>query len=306
MAQSPRAVMMVSPDHFRYNHETAYSNAFQKDSLLCEGQHVHEKAITEFNNLVNLLRGHGIQVFVFPSPKGKETPDAVFPNNWVSFHEDGKVILYPMLTPNRRLERRIEIIEELKKSFFVSDIIDLTAEEKNGRILEGTGSIVFDRQNMMAYANTSARTDKHLFYDVVESMGYEGIHFRATDENGKDIYHTNVIMTIGDGYAVVCKEAIHHDDAGEIINTLKSGALEVVEISFAQMNSFAGNMIELRNRSGEKFLLMSTQAFNSLSEEQKATLSRFGQLIHADISTIETIGGGSVRCMIAGIHLPRK
>ena len=306
MAQSPSSVIMVSPDHFRFNHETAPTNAFQNQELLCEGQHIHEKALNEFRSLVDLLRENGVDVHVFSSPKDNATPDAVFPNNWISFHEDGRVFLYPMLTPNRRLERRMEIIDEVRKQFFITEIVDLTFEENNDRILEGTGSIVFDRHNMLAYGNASARTNKHLFYDVVEMLGYEGIFFRATDRLGKNIYHTNVLLTIGDGYAVVCKEVIDSTQAAEVINSLKASGLDVIEISYEQLEQFAGNMISLQSHKHEKLLLMSTAAFNILSETQKNLLSSHARILHSDVGTIEKIGGGSVRCMIAGIHLPKK
>jgi len=306
MAQSPSSVIMVSPDHFRFNHETAPTNAFQNQDLLCEGQHIHEKAMSEFRKLVDLLRENGVDVHVFSSPKDKTTPDAVFSNNWISFHEDGRVFLYPMLTPNRREERRMEIIDEVKKNFFISEIVDLTHEENDDRILEGTGSIVFDRHNMVAYANASARTNKNLFYDVVEMLGYEGIFFRASDKLGKSIYHTNVLLAVGDGYAVICKEVIDSTQAAEVINSLLASGLDVIEIDYAQMEKFAGNMMSLQNKKNEKLVLMSTAAFNSLNDTQKSRISSHSRIIHSDINTIEKIGGGSVRCMITGIHLPRK
>ena len=306
MSQSPFSVMMVSPDHFGFNPETAATNAFQKESLLCESHHTKEMALAEFNNLVDLLRNHGIEVLVFPSPKGSQSPDAVFPNNWISFHEDGKVIVYPLLTQNRRSERRTEIIDELKKQFFISEVIDLSGEEKEGRILEGTGSIVFDRMNMVAYANASARTNKHLFYDVSEMMGYEAIFFKATDNKGLNIYHTNVLLTIGEGFAVVCREVIDRAWAPEVINTLHGSGLEVIEITIDQMHHFAGNMIQVQNRAGKKYLVMSKAAFDILTENQKNRLSKYVDLIYSDIHTIESVGGGSARCMIAAIHLPRK
>lgn len=306
MAQSPSSVIMVSPDHFRFNHETAPTNAFQNQDLLCEGQHIHEKAMEEFRKLVELLRENGVEVHVFSSPKDKATPDAVFPNNWVSFHEDGRAFLYPMLTPNRREERRMEIIETIKKHFFISEIVDLTHEEKEGRILEGTGSIVFDRLNMVAYANASARTNKNLFYDVVEMLGYEGIFFKASDKLGKSIYHTNVILTIGDGFAVVCKEVIDSIQAAEVINSLEACGLDVIEISYEQVKKFAGNMISLQNKKNEKMVLMSTAAYQSLSDVQRSRIASHARILNSDITTIEKVGGGSVRCMIAGIHLPRK
>ncbi|MCK5103385.1 MAG: amidinotransferase [Cyclobacteriaceae bacterium] len=297
---------MVRPDQFGYNTETAKSNTFQKKRLICENHNCRKEALAEFESFVELLRKHQIEVLVFNSPAEKEAPDAVFPNNWISFHEDGKVILYPMLTKNRRIERRTEIVDELGKSFEIKKIIDLSSEELKGRILEGTGSIVFDHINKFAYANESARTNKHLFYDVCQLLGYQGIFFKAVDENGMDIYHTNVLMTIGEGYAVVCKEAIDEPDRGFVINNLQASGLEVIEISFDQMNHFAGNMIQLKSKDGKNYLVMSQAAFEILTEAQLNQLSNYVEFIHSDIHTIESVGGGSARCMIAGIHLERK
>jgi hypothetical protein len=193
-----------------------------------------------------------------------------------------------------------------QKNTNVTKVIDLTGEEHHGRILEGTGSIVFDHVNKIAYANQSARTESSLFYDVCGLLDYTGVFFKATDRQGMDIYHTNVLMTIGTGYAVICKEAIDRDDASEVINYLEGSGLEVVEISYNQMNSFAGNMIELQNRKGDLLLVMSQTAFQSLSKLQKDRLTSYAELVYSDISTIESVGGGSARCMIAGIHLPVK
>ncbi len=302
MKQAPSSILMIRPDHFGFNHETAASNAFQKSDLLCDKHKVLHAALHEFESFVALLKNHGVDVRVFPSPDKVEAPDAVFPNNWISFHEDGRVILYPMLTENRRIERRPEIVEDLTKSFLINNIIDLSKEEKQGRILEGTGSIVFDHVHQVAYANKSPRTNRQLFYDVCALLDYEGIFFTAVDEKGKDIYHTNVMMTIGDGFAIICTECIDKVDRDSVMNNLLASGLEIIEINCHQMNNFAGNMIQLQSNAGENLLVMSQNAFEVLSEDQKNRLNRYAQLIHADIHTIESIGGGSVRCMIAGIH----
>lgn len=306
MSHSPSSIFMVRPDHFGYNTETAKSNTFQKKGLICENYNCRKEALAEFDSFVELLRKHQIEVFVFNSPTEKEAPDAVFPNNWISFHEDGKVFLYPMLTKNRRIERRKEIVDELGKSFKIKKIIDLSSEELSGRFLEGTGSIVFDHINKCAYANESARTNKHLFYDVCEMLGYQGIFFRAVDGNRLDIYHTNVLMTIGEGYVVVCKEAIDELNRGALLKNLRAGRLEVIEISYDQMNHFAGNMIQLKSKDKKNYLVMSQSAFEILTETQKEKLSKYVDFIYSDIHTIESVGGGSARCMIAGIHLERK
>lgn len=305
MKQAPSSIFMVRPTHFGFNHETAGSNAFQKE-LICDQHKVQQTANAEFDNFVNQLRVNKIEVFVFDPPTGEITPDAVFPNNWISFHEDGKVILYPMLTKNRRIERNIEVVDELSKRFVINQIIDISSEENNGRILEGTGSIIFDPKNKVAYANESARTNKNLFYDICHELGYDEVFFKATDKNGVDIYHTNVMMMIGDGYAVICKEAIDKADAPKVINSLQCGGLQIIDISYKQLSQFAGNMIQVQNTTGENFLVMSDTAFQSLNSDQKKVLSKYVRFIHADLKTIETVGGGSARCMIAGIHLMKK
>lgn len=306
MSQAPSSILMVGPNHFGYNQETAQSNVFQKKILICDNHNITKDAIREFENFVNLLRKHQIDVRVFDPPKDKQAPDAVFPNNWISFHEDGTVILYPMLTKNRRIERRPEIVDELSNDFLVNEIIDLTSEEQNGKILEGTGSIVFDHINKIAYANESARTNKNLFYDVCLQLGYEGVFFKAVDEQGADIYHTNVLLTIGDGFAVICKECIDKADVSTVINSLQASRLEVLEISYDQMHHFVGNMIQVQSKGGKNYLVMSDSALKYLYEDQIDILSKYGDFIHVDVKTIESIGGGSARCMIAGIHLKRK
>lgn len=306
MKQTPSSIFMVRPDHFGYNKETAPSNAFQNDILLCDHHKITQDAIKEFEGFVELLKEHQIDVYIFDAPKEQHAPDAVFTNNWISCHENGKVILYPMLTENRRIERRIEIVDELSKDFYVDEIIDLSQEELDGRILEGTGSIIFDHINKVAYANVSARTNRNLFYDVCQELDYEGVFFKAVDEGGTDIYHTNVLMTIGNGFVVLCKESIDKEDVGMVINSLQAGGLEIIDITYDQMNHFAGNMMQLQNKFGQDYLVMSDAAFTSLREDQKQCLAKYVDFIHADIGIIETVGGGSARCMIAGIHLNRK
>ncbi|MCG8308808.1 MAG: arginine deiminase-related protein [Cytophagales bacterium] len=306
MKQAPSSVFMVRPQHFGYNPETAASNAFQKKILLCDHHKITQNALIEFDAFADQLKRHLIDVHVFDSPKNHKAPDAVFPNNWISFHEDGKIVLYPMLTKNRRIERRQEIIEALSGKFIVKEVIDISGSESEGKILEGTGSIVFDHKNRIAYANASARTDRNLFYDVCQQLGYEGVFFKAVDERGLDIYHTNVMMTIGDGFAVICKASIDQDDVAKVINSLQAGGLEVIDISYRQLNHFAGNMIQLENTNHENFLVMSNSAFSVLEKGQIDRLSKYVNFVHPEINTIETVGGGSARCMIAGIHLQER
>lgn len=306
MTQAPSSVFMVRPDHFGFNTETAKSNAFQHETLLCENHNCRKEAQREFEEFVNKLKKHHIDVKVFDSPKDHQAPDAVFPNNWISFHADGKVIIYPMLTPNRRIERRQGIIDEIGLAFEIKEIMDISHEEDNGRILEGTGSIIFDHINKTAYANESPRTNKELFFEVCQKLGYEGVFFKAVDEHGQDIYHTNVLMTIGDGFAIVCKESMVASDQDKVIRSLFDGGLEIIDISYEQMRNFAGNMIQLTSKLGHNYLVMSHAAFTILTTSQKEALSNYADFIFSDLHTIETVGGGSARCMLAGIHLLRK
>ncbi len=296
---------MVRPEHFGYNEETAASNAFQKEVLLCEYQNVRQCALEEFALMVNMLERNGVEVMVFDSPKGVKSPDAVFPNNWISLHDDGTVVLYPMLASSRRGERRQEVIDEIGKKFMVTQIIDLSPEEEKGRFLEGTGSIVFDHIHRVAWANGSPRTDEGLFRELCQKLEYEAVFFKAVDENGQDIYHTNVLMAIGTGYAVVCAEAIVEADRDRVLKTMEENGLKVMEIGYEQLRGFAGNIIELENKNGERLLAMSETARNILTEAQHAFLRQFAKPVSFDSKNIETVGGGSVRCMIADIHLPR-
>lgn len=306
MKQAPSSIFMVNPNHFGYNDQTAETNTFQTEVSAKLESEVEAKAKSEFETFISTISEHGIEVFVFDPPIDQVCPDAIFPNNWITFHEDGKVILYPMLAENRRSERNYSILDTIKTSFQIKQVIDLTSEEDQGRILEGTGSIVFDHVNKIAYANESPRTNRELFFEVCELLGYEGELFKATDIYGIDIYHTNVLMNIGSGYAVICINAIDPGDQKRVIQRLENNGLEVIEIDHTQMNSFAGNMIEVENLDGERFLIMSESAYSSLNEYQKDRLSRYANFLYSDLNTIESIGGGSARCMIAGIHLPRK
>ena len=293
---------MVRPASFGFNRETADSNAFQQKSS--ESISV-EKALFEFDGFVETLSQKGIEVIVVEDTAQPEKPDAIFPNNWFSCHPYGKLILYPMMAPNRRAERRPEIIQEIQRSFDVKEIIDLSSHEDEGRFLEGTGSIVFDHLNRLAYACLSPRTDKELFRQVCALLGYQPVPFHALDQNGQAIYHTNVMMAIGSGYAVICLDSITNEkEKAQVIESLTDSSLTIVDISFEQMLSFCGNMLELSSSSGEKLLAMSRTAYNHLTPQQKQQLEAFVTLLPINVDTIETIGGGSVRCMMAEIFLP--
>lgn len=289
---------MVRPAHFGYNEQTAVSNTFQQKP----GEHkdLGGLVLGEFDEAVASIRAKGIAVWVIEDRSNPICPDAVFPNNWISTHEDGTIVLYPMLTPNRRAERRADVVEQLKDWCVVSRVLDLSQYEQEERFLEGTGSIVFDHSAKTAYACLSPRTDKMILEVLCRELGYEPLTFRAVNEDGIEIYHTNVVMGIGPGYAVICLDAIRDQQEREqIVDTLNRSAKEIVAISQEQMNQFGGNVLALHNSSGQSFLALSESAYNSLTPEQIAIIKQYSELIPIAIPTIETIGGGSVRCMIA-------
>ena len=305
--QAPDTVLMIRPACFGYNPETSASNAFQQqddsDPVL-----IKSSALKEFDDLVSKIRGSGVRVIVIEDTPDPVTPDAIFPNNWISTHHDGTVILYPMLAPSRRLERRSDILVTLQNDnhFNIQNIRDLTAYEKSSVFLEGTGSIVFDYSNKKAYANFSLRTHWTALSEACDILNFEPVVFQAKDKDGLDIYHTNVLMCIGEQFAVICLDVITDPIMKEnVIHELENSGHEIIEISYEQMTSFAGNMIELKNRNDKSILVMSDAAFLSLKDEQKHTLEKYASLVHPNLTTIEKYGGGSARCMIAGIFLPK-
>jgi hypothetical protein len=300
--QSTSHILMIRPVNFGYNEETAGSNAFQKRGT--DNQAVHERALHEFDNMVNVLRENGVDVTVVDDTVEPYKPDSIFPNNWVSFHDDGNVFLYPMQAENRRLERREDIIAKLEDHFAVKHVIDLSRFEAEGKFLEGTGSMVLDRQNKIAYACISPRTNREVLNLFCEQTSYKAICFDAVDEYGKAIYHTNVLMCIGSKFAVVCLDSIPNPHEKIVVTESLKSTKEIIDISFEQMNQFAGNMLEVKNKANENLIVMSKSAYKSLLNEQTVTLEKYGKLIYADINTIETNGGGSARCMMAEVHLP--
>ena len=301
--QSTSHLLMIRPVNFGFNEETAESNAFQKKQG--DKYHVQEHALNEFNNFVNKLRLYGVDVTVIDDTPEPHTPDSIFPNNWVSFHGDGNIFLYPMQAENRRLERREDIINQLEDCFKVHHIVDLSRYEQDEKFLEGTGSMVLDRINKIAYACLSPRTDRDVLNIFCEQTDYKAICFDAVDEHGKAIYHTNVLMCIGSKFAVICLDSIANPHEKIVVTEImRSTQKEIIEISFEQMNQFAGNMLEVQSKNGDTLIVMSHSAFKSLTDEQKASLKQYGELIYSDISTIEKNGGGSARCMMAEVHLP--
>lgn len=300
--QNTSHILMIRPARFEFNSETAVNNRFQSAD---QNADVPKKALKEFDAFVTLLQQQDIDVTVVQDSPEPYTPDSVFPNNWISLHEDGTIILYPMFAENRRRERKQEVMDTLQSKFRVNATIDLSHHELTGKFLEGTGSMVLDRENKIAYACLSPRTDATILQQWCERMGYRPVGFTSVDEAGTPIYHTNVMMCVADSYAVICLDSIiNTQEKQSLIQSLEQTGKKIIPISYEQLNHFAGNMLQVQNRSGRKILVMSSQAWNSLSPAQQITLQQLNPVIYADITTIETNGGGSARCMMAEIFLP--
>jgi len=297
---------MIRPTRFESNPMTAESNVFQGRSSAAPKDQ-QKLALREFDALVEALRDAKIDVIIVDDTPEPHTPDSIFPNNWVSFHGDGRVVLYPMEASNRRPERRPDVIHTLDKEFGfqVTEVLDLSAHEASGHYLEGTGSMVLDRTNHIAYACLSSRTQLDPLGDFAQRMDYDVVAFDAVDRDGVPIYHTNVLMNIGESVAAICDVAITREDQRDAVLTrLKQTGHELLQLSFDQLDAFAGNMLELRNRDGDRVVAMSRRAWGSLSTAQRDTLRANGKILTASIDTIEDSAGGSVRCMLAEIHLP--
>ncbi len=305
-SQLASSVLMVRPVRFESNSMTAESNRFQGKSNT-DPDTQNAVAQREFDALAATLREAGVNVIVVDDTAEPHTPDSVFPNNWISFHGDGRVVLYPMEAENRRTERRQDIVERLDSmdGFAVKEIIDLSGHEQAGHYLEGTGSMVLDRKNHVAYACLSSRTQLDPLGDFAQRMDYDVLTFDAADRDGVPIYHTNVLMSIGEELAVVCAEAIQRDEQRTaVLQRLSDSGHEVIILSYDQLQAFAGNMLELRSRDGNRLIAMSQQAYDSLDDVQTERLRANGRIVSSDISNIEASAGGSVRCMLAEIHLP--
>lgn len=295
---------MIRPVHFGFNAETAVNNAFQVAGADAAAQ---EKAEREFDEFVHLLRQNGVNVLVVNDTPEPHTPDSIFPNNWISFHDEGAAVLYPMFAANRRAERKPQVLEALKEQFNIKETIDLSDYENKDLFLEGTGSMVLDRDHKIAYACLSPRTHKEVLNEFCKKMQYKPILFTAIDASGKPVYHTNVMMCVADRYAVICLESIASQPERELVAaTLHQSGKEIIDISMEQMNRFAGNMLQVQNNKGEKILVMSGQAYASLTEKQLNKLSSLNRIVYAPLNTIETNGGGSARCMMAEIFLEIK
>jgi hypothetical protein len=297
-------VLMIRPVHFGFNAETAVNNAFQ---VAGSGAQTQERAVKEFDDMVKNLRENGVDVMVVPDTENPHTPDSIFPNNWISFHPDGTICLFPMFALNRRQERKPVVMEALSDRFTIKRKLDFSHFENHNRFLEGTGSMVLDRENKIAYACLSPRTDEKVLNEFCQIMGYSAFIFDSVDSRGQPIYHTNVMMCIADRFAVVCLNSIPQKKHREaIVQSLQRSGKDLIDITMEQLNHFAGNMLQLENQLGQKLLVMSTQALLSLRDEQKRKLESFNPIIHSSLDNIETHGGGSARCMIAEIYLKEK
>lgn len=308
--QITNSILMIRPVAFRMNEQTAVNNYYQRVLDNLSPETVNAKAQAEFDAFVEKLQAVGVDVTVVEDTKSPDTPDSIFPNNWISFHDSGEVILYPMFAENRRLERREDILDILEeKGFEISDIWDYTSAEEDELFLEGTGSLLIDRVNNKVYCALSERADEDLVIEFCEEFEMDPVIFEAFHTvNGerKNIYHTNVMMCLADDFAVICADAI--DDKQErkiVLNHLKESKKEIITITEDQVNNFAGNMLQVLGAEGKKYLVMSTQAYNSLTKEQITAIQKHCTILHSSLDTIEACGGGSARCMMAEIFLPR-
>jgi hypothetical protein len=306
-SQSTSRILMIRPVNFGFNPETADSNVFQDSALAARTKaEAQPMAQREFDEFARRLTIAGVEVMVYDDTSDPYTPDSIFPNNWVSFHASGTVVLYPMQAENRRAERRTDIIDDLAQRFHVSRIIDLTAFEAEGKFLEGTGSLVLDRMHRVAFACLSPRTDPDVLAEFSRQTGYRTVSFHA-EANGKAVYHTNVLMCIGETFAVVCLAAVTDPDERHRLRQELIGLhKQIIEITVEQMNHFAGNMLVVNTIRNQRLLVMSTAAYQSLTPKQIGLLDDMATILHADLSMIEGNGGGSARCMMAEVHLPVK
>jgi hypothetical protein len=309
--QITNTILMIRPVHFRMNEQTAVNNYFMEDTALRDSD-VNARAQEEFDAFVKVLEGIGVHVIVIDDKADSDTPDSIFPNNWISFHASGTVVLYPMFAINRRKERREDILRMLEeKGYQINQVIDYSPAERDQLFLEGTGSVVMDRVNQKVYCALSARAHEALLLEFCEDFHCTPVIFTAyqsvEDGSRLPIYHTNVMMCLADQYAIICLDAI--DDAEErrnVVQHFQADQKEVVEITEEQMHQFAGNMLQVLGKNGQKHLVMSTAAYKSLRQEQLATLMKHNPVVHSSLDTIERCGGGSARCMMAEVFLPRS
>lgn len=310
-AQVTSTILMIRPVAFRMNEQTAVNNYYQQRIKSLTAEEIQAQALQEFDDFVEKLRGIGVEVIVTTDTLQPSSPDSIFPNNWVSFHDNGNVVLYPMFAVNRRYERRMDIIDMLKeKGFDVQHIIDLATMESQDIFLEGTGSLILDRQNKLTYAAISERTHEEAVDIFSERFDYTPVVFHANqtvDGERLPIYHTNVMMSIAEDFAIICLDSI--DDKKErehVAKTIENSGKEIIEITEEQVSNFAGNMLQVQGANEEDYLVMSASAYNCLTEHQIERIEAHCKILYSDIDTIETLGGGSARCMMAEVFLPKK
>lgn len=308
MMQLPTAIVMVRPASFGFNPETANTILYQREITENSRKEIERRARIEFDMLAGRLGEAGVEIIIFEDKEELRTPDAVFPNNWVSFHEDGTVVMYPMFAPSRRPERRRDIIEKLQGSGFrVSRVVDLTHHENEGRFLEGTGSVVFDHAQGCAYANISARTNPDVLKDLCAVLSYRPVIFRAVTESGQEIKHTDMMMSIGDKFVIVCSDSLPDPaERKRVLEGLKVGEREIITIDYKQFAQFAGNVLGLQAANGRSVLAISTAACLALRPDQRQSIEKYARLVESPLPLFESIGGGSARCMMADVHLPRR
>ncbi len=298
-------ILMIRPAAFGFNEETATNNYFQSNPDISK-EEIQQNALIEFDNMVQSLRSHNINVLVIEDNKEPAKPDAIFPNNWLSTSPGGIVSVFPMYAPNRRIEKRDEIVQQLAAAFVIKDVQDWSEYEAEGQFLEGTGSMVIDHDHKMIYACVSERTSLSVLEKYAATNGYQAIVFLATDKNGMPVYHTNVMMALGEDFCVLCEEAIEEEwELIAVRQLLESTNHSIIAITREQMHQFAGNMLQVKNSKGEKFLIMSQAAYSSLRKEQKEMLEAYSTLLPIAVPTIEEVEGGSVRCMMAEVFLDR-
>ena len=310
MKQVTNNILMIRPVNFRYNKQTAVNNYYQKVLNDVSNNLVQKKALLEFNYFVRKLQKFGVNVMVIDDKISPDTPDSIFPNNWVSFHADGSVVVFPMYAKNRRDERRRDIFKllEIKYGFLINSIRDFTQLEHEEKYLEGTGSMVLDRKNKICYAAISVRTNKIAVMSFCKEFNYKPVLFKAY-QNIKDervlIYHTNVMMCVADNFVIICLDSIDNkNERDHVIDSIVNSGKKIIEITEEQKHRFAGNMLQVM---GDKpYIVMSTSAFNSLTEDQKKNIQNYNEIIHSSLDTIEACGGGSARCMMAEVFLPKK
>lgn len=303
--QTTSVILMVRPTHFGFNEQTASNNAFQVNDARLTPEEISQRAVKEFDTFVKTLRSVGVEIIVVEDTDQPIKYDAVFPNNWVTFHEDGTVITYPMFAENRRLERREDIIERLSQQYDFKQRIHLEPTENQGKFLEGTGSMILDRVHKIVYACLSPRTDAAVLQDFCNKAGYTPVIFHSVDETGQAIYHTNVMMALGENLAVICLDTIKDAEERKAVeNSLKTTGKTIIPISLKQMNAFAGNMLQVRNKWGDTLLVMSQQALDSLTPEQVKRINNHTNIVCSPLSVIEKYGGGSARCMMAEVFVP--